>query len=101
MGAQVQTEEISFGGLKRDLSSYSLDSLRQDLSAGLSVALITLPQALAYAMLAGLPLMTGLMASIYSSMITALCGSSRHLVTGPSNAMAILVQTGTAEILYT
>lgn len=101
MGAQVQTEEISFGGLKRDLASYSWDSLRQDLSAGLSVALITLPQALAYAMLAGLPLMAGLMASIYSSMITALCGSSRHLVTGPSNAMAILVQTGTAEVLYT
>lgn len=101
MGIHVQTEEISFRGLRRDLSSYSLDALKSDLSAGLSVSLLTVPQAMAYAMLAGLPLMVGLMASIYSAIISALCGSSRHLVSGPSNAIAILVQTGTAEILYT
>src|SRR5690606_20143978 len=49
---------------------------------------------------AGLPLSTGLFAAIFSCMIAAFFGSSKHLVVGPSNAIAILIQYGTAEILY-
>lgn len=78
-----------------------METFRQDALAAISVALLTVPQSMAYALLAGLPLTSGLFAAIYSSILASLFGSSRHLVVGPSNAIAILVQSGTAEILFT
>jgi SulP family sulfate permease len=48
-----------------------------------------------------LPLSCGLFAAIYSVFIAAAFGSSRHVVAGPSNAIAILIQLGTAQILFT
>ncbi len=101
MPLYYRTDEISLAPLKHDVSNYSWETLRQDAIAGLSVAFLTVPQAMAYALLAGLPLTCGLFAAIYSALIAALFGSSRHLVLGPSNALAILIQTGTAGILYT
>lgn len=95
------SDEISLLAFRKDLTGYSLDLFRQDAMAALSVALLTVPQAIAYALLAGLPLTCGLFAAIYSSMIAAFFGSSRHLIVGPSNAIAILVQSGTTEILFT
>jgi sulfate permease, SulP family len=101
MPLSCPADDISLRPLKKDLANYSFETLRQDLSAGLSVALLTVPQAMAYALLAGLPLYCGLFASIYSAIVAALLGSSRHLVVGASNALAILIQAGTADILYT
>lgn len=95
------SDEISLLSFKKDLAGYSFDIFRQDAMAALSVALLTVPQAMAYALLAGLPLTCGLFAAIYSSIIAAIFGSSRHMVVGPSNAIAILVQSGTSEILFT
>jgi len=99
--ANIQSDDISLLTFKNDFSNYSWVLFRQDAIAALSVALLTIPQAMAYALLAGLPLTAGLFASIYSSIIAALFCSSRHLIVGPSNAIAILVQSGTADILYT
>jgi len=96
-----QVDDISFSPFKKDLKDYSWGSFRMDAAAGLSVALLTFPQALAYAMLAGLPISCGLFAAIYSAIVASAFGSSRHLVTGPSNAIAILVQSGISEILFT
>ncbi len=95
------TDDISLLTFKKELTGYSFGLFRQDALAAISVALLTVPQAMAYALLAGLPLTCGLFAAIYSSMIAAVFGSSRHLVVGPSNAIAILVQSGTSEILFT
>lgn len=81
-----------------DLKKYSWATLTQDLSAGISVALLTVPQAMAYALVAGLPLSCGFLAAIFSSLVAAAFGSSRHLIVGPSNAIAILVQSGTSQI---
>jgi len=94
-------DEISFDELQRDLKEYDLSAFRHDLLAGITVALLTLPQAMAYALLAGLPLACGLLSAVYSSLTAALFGSSRHLVVGPSNAIAILILSGTTEVLYT
>ncbi len=99
--AQIHSDDISLLPFKDDLSNYSWGVFRQDAIAALSVALLTVPQAMAYALLAGLPLSAGLFAAIYASMLAAFFGSSRHLIVGPSNAIAILVQTGTSDILYT
>lgn len=101
MRFQYYLDDISLTPFWKDLTGYGVDSLRKDLYAGLSVALLTIPQAMAYAMLAGLPLYCGLFAAIYSSIMTAAFGSSRHLVAGPSNSIAILIQAGTSEILFT
>jgi len=94
-------DDISLLSFQKELKGYSWEGFRQDLSAAVAVALLAVPQAMAYALLAGLPLTAGLFAAIYSSIIASLFGSSRHLVVGPSNAIAILLQAGTAEILFT
>lgn len=94
-------DEISFFSCKKELLGYRWETLRRDLGAGFAVALLTLPQAMGYSLLAGLPLFCGLFAAIYASSIAALFGSSRHLIVGPSNAIAVLVQTGTSEIIFT
>ena len=101
MSVNYHIDEISLTPLKKDLFNYSWGTLHRDAMAAISVAMLTVPQAMAYALLAGLPLSCGLFASIYSSILAALFGSSRHLVAGPSNTIAILVQAGTAEILFT
>jgi SulP family sulfate permease len=99
MATQELTDDISFAPFKKELYDYTLDDLRHDVYAAFSVALLTLPQAMAYALVAGIPLSCALFASIFAPMIAALFGSSRHLVTGPSNAIAILIQYGTGDIL--
>jgi SulP family sulfate permease len=97
----IPSDEISLTGFKKDFDRYSWSSLRSDLIAGLAVAMLTVPQALAYAFVAGLPVSTGLYAAIFSAIIVALFGSSRHLIVGPSNAIAILIQGGISSVLFT
>lgn len=99
--AHTFPDEISLLPWKKDLQGYRWGFFRQDLMAGVAVALLTLPQAIGYSLLAGLPLFCGLFAAIYSSILATLFGSSRHLVVGPSNAIAILMQSGCAQILFT
>jgi len=61
------------------------------LIAGLTVAVVMLPQAIAYAMIAELPPEMGLYSAIIAAVVGALWGSSRHLHTGPTNAASLLV----------
>ncbi|MBU0742692.1 STAS domain-containing protein [bacterium] len=74
----------------RVFETYCTAFLRADLLAGLTVAVVMLPQAIAYAMIAELPPQTGLYAAIVASIVGALWGSSRHLHTGPTNAASLL-----------
>jgi sulfate permease, SulP family len=66
-------------------------SLRDDLLAGFSGALIVLPQGVAFATIAGLPPQYGLYAAMVPAIIGALFGSSWHLVSGPTTAISIAV----------
>jgi SulP family sulfate permease len=70
---------------------YTPDNLRPDLMAGLTVAVVVLPQAIAYAMIAELPPQMGLYSAVVAAVIGALWGCSRHLNTGPTNAISLLV----------
>jgi SulP family sulfate permease len=82
-------------------------TLKNDLMAGLTGAVIVLPQGVAFAMIAGLPPEYGLYTAIVPAVIAALFGSSFHLVSGPTTAISIvlfttvspLVQPGTPEYL--
>ncbi len=92
------------GYLKKILQNikgeYSYLSLRYDLLSGLSVALLALPQSIAYALLLGLPPEAGIIASISGSLLTSTFGHSRFLIAGPTNATSLLLQAGTSQILY-
>ncbi len=65
-------------------------TLRADLIAGLTVALVLVPQSMAYAQLAGLPAYFGLYAAFLPPMAAALFGSSRQLATGPVAVVSLL-----------
>ncbi|MDF7800482.1 SulP family inorganic anion transporter [Pontiellaceae bacterium B1224] len=65
--------------------------IRSDLLAGLTVALVLIPQSMAYAELAGLPVWAGLYAAFIPVILGGLWGSSKHLQTGPGATMALIV----------
>ncbi|MCX6908592.1 MAG: SulP family inorganic anion transporter [Verrucomicrobia bacterium] len=65
--------------------------LLTDVSAGLTLALLSLPQAIAYAIMAGLPPIYGLYSCVVVGIVGSLMGSSEHLVPGPTNSVAILI----------
>ena len=69
---------------------YDLRSLRTDFISGLTVALVLIPQSMAYAQLAGLPPYFGLYASFLPPMVAALFGSSRQLATGPVAIVSLM-----------
>ena len=74
-------------------AAYKLDSLKADILAGLTVALVLIPQSLAYAELAGLPPYYGLYASFLPPLVAALLGSSHQLATGPVAVVSLLTAT--------
>ena len=69
----------------------SKESLKADFLAGLTGAVIVLPQGIAFATIAGLPPEYGLYTAMVTPIIAALFGSSRHLVSGPTTAISIVV----------
>jgi len=73
------------------IRTYDRGNFRPDLIAGLTVGVVALPQAIAYAMIAELPPQYGLYAAVVTSLIGALWGSSFHLNTGPTNTTSLLV----------
>ena len=75
---------------------YSKVSFSRDLVAGLTVAAVYVPQAMAYALLAGMPPITGLYTAFIATIVAAIFGSSRFLGTGPV-AMTCLLS---ASVLY-
>jgi len=79
---------------------YSAKSLQIDVLAGLTVALVLIPQSMAYAQLAGLPAYYGLYAAFLPPMVASLFGSSRQLATGPV-AVVSLMSAASLEPLAT
>jgi MFS superfamily sulfate permease-like transporter len=68
----------------------SRDGIRADLVAGITVALVLVPQSMAYAQLAGLPVVFGLYASFIPVIIASLWGSSSQLHTGPVAMLSLM-----------
>ena len=75
-----------FGSLR----GYRMAWLRPDVVAGLTVWAVLVPEALAYATIAGVPPVVGLYAAVPALLLYAAFGSSRHLVVGPMSATAAL-----------
>ncbi len=72
--------------------------LKADAIAGATVALVLIPQSMAYAQLAGLPVYYGLYASFLPGMIAAIFGSSRQLATGPVAVVSLLTASALEPI---
>lgn len=80
--------------------NYSASAFRVDALAGITVALVLIPQSMAYAQLAGLPAYYGLYAAFLPPMIAAMFGSSMQLATGPV-AIVSLMTSASLEPLAT
>jgi sulfate permease, SulP family len=90
MDAYFQALPGLFSRPLRVLQRISRAQLPADLLAGSAVALVLLPQSLAFALLAGLPPDIGLISAVVAAVVGGLWGSSSHLHTGPTNTAAIL-----------
>lgn len=80
------------------LPNYRKSDLSGDLIAGLTVAMMLIPQAMSYAMLAGLPAHIGLYASVLPLVVYAFFGTSRQLAVGPVAMVALLVASGVGAL---
>ncbi|PIB34286.1 hypothetical protein BFP72_01985 [Reichenbachiella sp. 5M10] len=80
------------------LKHYSRAQLKGDVMAGMTVGVMIVPQGMAYAMIAGLPPVYGLYASIFPPLIYALFGSSRQLSIGPVAMDSLLIATGVSSM---
>ncbi len=74
-----------------NLHNYSWDTGRRDFVAGATVAAIAIPQAMAYALIAGVDPRFGLYSAIVVTLIASIFGSSSHLINGPTNAISLVV----------
>ncbi|MCL4746517.1 MAG: SulP family inorganic anion transporter [Burkholderiaceae bacterium] len=74
------------------------ETLRADTIAALIGAAILLPQAMAYAVIAGLPPIYGIYCAIVPTIVAAFLGSSRHLVSGPTAAISIVVFSAVGKL---
>lgn len=74
----------------RWFKDYTVPTFRADLISGVTVALVLIPQSMAYAKLAGLPVYYGLYAAFLPPMVAALFGSSNQLATGPVAVVSLM-----------
>jgi MFS superfamily sulfate permease-like transporter len=84
------SEHWWFRPLPEWLASYRRDWLRPDIVAGLTTGAVIIPKAMAYAMMAGLPVQVGLYTALVPMVIYAVLGTSRVLSVSTSTTLAIL-----------
>lgn len=89
IGGQIKSNLIP--PLWREIPGYDRSKLRADLVAGATVALVTIPQAIGFALVAGLPIQAVLATAIVGSLVCAFYSSSHHLVFGPTNTISIIL----------
>jgi len=95
----VETK-IKFLPFIKTLKRYKLKFFKDDIIAAISVALLAIPQSIAYSLLANLPVEAGIFSAIFGSIFTGAFGSSRHLIAGPSTGVAILIQMILANLMF-
>jgi SulP family sulfate permease len=79
------------------IRNYRWSTVRSDLVAGATVAAIAIPQAIAYALIAGVDPRFGLYSAIILTIVASLLNSSSHLINGPTNAVSLVVFSALAS----
>ena len=77
--------------LWRTITGYQRQTFRADLLAGLTIAALTIPQSIAFALLIGIPVPAVMESAIVGTVLCSLYCSSRHLVFGPTNTISIIL----------
>ena len=77
--------------IRKTLSAYNSDKFGYDIKAALNVALLALPQGMAYAAIADLPIYYGIICSSLAAIVAPIFSSSRHTILGPTNATSFMV----------
>lgn len=75
----------------RELYAYRIPAFRSDLLAGITVALVSIPQTIGFALIVGVPPQIVLYSAIVGVFFTAIFSSSRHLVAGPTTSISIIL----------
>ena len=84
--------------LSQWLKTYTKASLSRDFIAGIIVAIMLVPQSMAYALLAGVPAEYGLYCAIIPTLLYSFLGSSRHLSVAPAALISILVASSVSNL---
>ncbi len=87
----MQIKNFRFLPVLSTLSSYGKESFTSDLKASVNVALLALPQSMAYALVAGLPIKYGLLGSAVASLTSGILGRTHCITLGPTNATSVLL----------
>jgi sulfate permease, SulP family len=77
--------------LWRELKKYSFAKFKADALAGVTVAVVTIPQAIGFALIVGIPVQAVLITAIIGGLVCAIFSSSHHLVFGPTNTISIIM----------
>ena len=83
-------DETSMKFSTKIIKRYFRGKFRSDLSAGLTVAMIVIPQSMAYAAIVGINPIYGLFTAIIPTIVAAIFGSFPYLITGPTNPTALV-----------
>ncbi len=82
----------------RELRRYNRGKLKADVLAGATVALVSIPQAIGFALIAGLPPEMVIMSVVVGGFLAALFSTSHHLVFGPTNSISLLIASAVATL---
>ncbi len=93
------TRILSFFPFINSIKNYNLGKLKKDIISAATVAIVALPQSMAYAIIAGVHPKYGLYAAIIPTMISSLFGSSRYLIAGPTNAISMVVSSTMVSVM--
>ena len=75
----------------RTVKGYKFEFGADDFRAGINVALLAIPQGMAYALVAGLPIQHGILGSAIAALMGSLWGGGKFITLGPTNATAVLL----------
>src|SRR4029453_11782208 len=95
------SEHRWFGLLPEWLVSWRVDRLRPDIIAGLTTGAVIIPKAMAYAMIAGLPVQVGLYTALVPMVIYAVLGTSRRLSVSTTTTLAVLTAAQLGQVVPT
>ena len=87
----VQAERVALAPFAADLRGYSFSKLRHDGWAAANVTVLALAQGLAFAAIAGLPVVYGIISTAVAAFVAPLFAGSRHTILGPTNATAFML----------
>ena len=99
--AWVAENPLRLFPLKDGLKGYEKSDLKPDLRAALNVALLAIPQGMAYAAIAELPILFGIVCSAAAAIISPIFAGSRHTMLGPTNATSLMVLSFFAASSFT